>query len=221
MQTLTSSDPDLPPGLPCYDIRIDSVEQAEPAARKILAQISPDAPVRHEIVQEIYEDDGRGNIRDFIFSRFSAGAAEFDVIHERASGWVVNFRFRSPVVRCEQKPAVPGPLRFVGETSSWYRLCADRPQAEALLRLFVSELDRNGMEGRKTDGDRSREESRLRRILEGRDPHLLLLKFRNEEYAKGKKAAFELFDREAAELPEFSEPLSRLRAALKPPPAGS
>jgi hypothetical protein len=127
----------------------------------------------------------------------------------------VNFRFYGKNVLCEQKPFHEDqPLRFVGENTSWYRLHAEAREAERIIRHIISQLERCGLEGYKTEQEKSLDETRLRCILDGNDPALVMLKFSRIQYDSGFEKALAYLDGATIALPEFAAALSRTRAAL-------
>lgn len=115
----------------------------------------------------LYDDDGRGNIRDFVLGRFTVGGVVLEVIFQRVSLIPVNFRVTGAGVELEQVPFRP-PLRLIGESTNRYRLKAAAATARRLVTAIVVELD-----GYKTDAERRDDPARIEQILAGHDPLML------------------------------------------------
>lgn len=136
------------------------------AARLLHAVTGSSEPPRYQEVQRIYEDDGRGTIRDYVLGTFTEGAIVLEVIFDRVTLTPINFRMAGDAVLLEQIPFRPDtPLRLIGESTNRYRLKAPASTARRLVSTIVLELD-----GYKTDADLRDDPARVEQILEGRDP---------------------------------------------------
>lgn len=210
-------------GLPVFHFRIQCVsEPVQKFAESILTLLNQKPAIpEYRLIQDIYEDDGRGNIRDFIHAEYAVPVEHsrrepvVEVIYERQSLSVVNFRFYAKNILCEQKPFHDGqPLRFVGESTNWYRLQAEPGPAERVIRHIITQLEKCGMEGYKTEEEGSLDETRLRCILAGNDPALVMLRFSRIQYDHGFEKAMAYLDSAIEQLPEFALPLARARATV-------
>lgn len=137
------------------------------AARLLQAATGTSDPPRYEQLEMLYDDDGRGNIRDFVLGRFTVGGVVLEVIFQRVSLIPVNFRVTGAGVELEQVPFRP-PLRLIGESTNRYRLKAAAATARRLVTAIVVELD-----GYKTDAERRDDPARIEQILAGHDPLML------------------------------------------------
>lgn len=204
-----------------YDFRIDRIRgPVEEFARIVFAALKPSAcpaaEIPCQVLRDIYEDDGRGNIRDFILAAYTFAPFELEVIYERSSRNVVNFRFSGAQIVCEQKAFLAGePLRLVGESSTWYLLKAPPLEAERILRTMVTEVELCGLTGFKTDADQALSERRVQYILAGNDPNLVLHEFAAIEHAQSRAAAFQYLEAAMGEFPEFAAGMRQLYALLK------
>lgn len=210
-------------GLPVFHFRIQCVsEPVQRFAESILTLLQQKKiEIDYKLIQDIYEDDGRGNIRDFIYAEYSAPVEHsvrkpaVEIIYDRKSLSVVNFRFYATDILCEQKPFHDDqPLRFVGESTNWYRLHAEPAPAERILRHIITRLEKCGLEGYKTEEESKLDETRLRCILAGNDPALVMLRFSRVQYDHGFEKAMAYLDSAIEQLPEFAGPLSRTRATV-------
>lgn len=165
-------------------------------------------------VRDIYEDDGRGNIRDFVLGRGTCAKQTVDLIYDRASGHVVNFRIESPRCTLEQVPwHEEAQLQFIGENSTQYRLRCDDGIARAVVSFFV-EIERQGLEGYKTEEEKHLDPRRVEYILSAGDPYLVLHRFNKTEYASGLDEALRVLERDLRAFPEFARSYLRTAATF-------
>jgi len=126
---------------------------------------STETPLYEEI-EKIYDDDGRGTIRDYMHGKFILLGIELEIVFDRTDLCPVNFRITGEGIELEQIPVIANtPLHFIGESTNRYRLVAPKETARRIVSTIVSDLD-----GYKTEADIQNQSTRIDEILEGNDP---------------------------------------------------
>lgn len=205
--------------MPVFDFRLQCIGLPASEFAPALLRCLTAAPMQSRLIQEIYEDDGRGLIRDFLLTEYSVDAFVLELIHDRKTDAVVNFQLYQKQSKagllCRQRPWPSGqPYRLIGENIPWYTLRAGESQAGALLHVFVHEVEQCGMNGYLTPDEKALNESRLLAIENGNDPHLVIYRYREIEYTGGYDEAMRYLDGAVKELPEFTSHLEELKQTL-------
>lgn len=204
--------------MPVLDFRLQCIGLPAAEFTPALLRCLTDIPMQSRLIQEIYDDDGRGNIRDFLLTEYSADIFVLELIHDRKTDAVVNFQLyqnKGNGLLCRQRPWPSGqPYRLIGENIPWYTLKAGASQAGALLRFFVHEIEQCGINGYLTPDEKALNDSRLLAIESGNDPHLVIYRYREIEYRSGYDEAMRYLDGAVKELPEFALYLKELKQTL-------
>ncbi|PKL32014.1 MAG: hypothetical protein CVV45_14870 [Spirochaetae bacterium HGW-Spirochaetae-10] len=204
--------------MPVFDFRLQCIGLPAVEFAPALLRCLSAAPMQSRLIQEIYEDDGRGLIRDFLLTEYSADVFVLELIHDRKTDAVVNFQLyqsKGNGLFCRQRPWPSGqPYRLIGENIPWYTLRAGASQAGTLLRFFVHEIEQCGMNGYLTTEEKALNDSRLLAIENGNDPHLVIYRYREIEYRSGYDEAMRYLDGAVKELPEFALYLKELKQTL-------